>query len=128
MVENYASHPCVKPYAAFAAGGGAEVTFLRLPKISCVFERFGYTVSMLSEITIQHALGNWTVKVLEGCDDVPQGYSDWHSFGQGFKHKGHAVAYLKRLAKHNPDKYTQWIVYEFKQRWFIATQKAVQNG
>jgi hypothetical protein len=37
-----------------------------------------------------------------------------------FKYQGLAIAYLKRFAKHSPDKSSQWVVYEFKQRWFIA--------
>ncbi len=71
-------------------------------------------------ITIDHALGSWTVEILTGCTDVPEGCKDWHQFGNGFTYKGHATAYLKRLAKHTPDKSSRWVVYEFRTKWYVA--------
>jgi hypothetical protein len=79
-----------------------------------------------NQITIPHVLGAWTVEILPNCADVPQGCSDWHSFGTGYKHQGHAVGYVKRLAKNSPDKSSRWVIYEFNQRWFVAIRKDLE--
>ena len=74
----------------------------------------------MEQVVIEHVLGSWTVEVLTNCTDIPEGCKDWDSFGRGFKYKGHAVAYLKRMAKHSPDHGSRWVIYEFQQRWFVA--------
>ncbi len=71
-------------------------------------------------VAINHVLGTWEVEILEGCNDIPEGCQDWHQLSNGFTYKGHAIAYLKRLAKHSPDRSSKWVVYEFNQRWFVA--------
>ena len=78
---------------------------------------------MDSTVEIQHVLGSWIVEIIPGCTDVPTGCRDWDAFGRGFKHKGSAIAYLKRMARNCPDRGSQWVIYEFNQRWYVAMRE-----
>lgn len=71
-------------------------------------------------IYIPHRLGEWAVMVLTGCSDIPEGCKDWLPNSSGYSHQGHVVGYLKRLANHSPDSSSKWVVYEFRNRWFLA--------
>jgi len=78
----------------------------------------------MTPMLIEHALGSWTIEVLANCTDIPEGCKDWDPFGRGFRYRGHAVAYLKRMAKNTPDRGSRWVIYEFRQRWYVAIRIA----
>ena len=73
-------------------------------------------------ITIQHALGQWEVVVVDDTTHLPNDAKEWDPYGTGFKAQGLAIAYLKRRAKCWPDKVSKWYiaptVYTSK-KWYI---------
>jgi hypothetical protein len=80
------------------------------------------TVEPASRIRIAHALGTWFVYSHDDMKTVPEGSITWDGLmSAGWKNEGHARAYLKRLAKQQPDVSSEWhIVFDATvNRYFI---------
>lgn len=74
------------------------------------------------KIIIPHSLGAWSVYSHDDMTTVPEGAITWDGLmSAGWKKEGHARAYLKRLAKSQPDSCSEWhIVFDATvNRYFI---------
>jgi hypothetical protein len=75
-----------------------------------------------AKIRIAHSLGTWEVYSHDDMATVPEGAVTYDGLmSKGWKNEGHARAYLKRLAKTQPDRYSEWhIIFDATvNRYFI---------
>ncbi len=67
----------------------------------------------METVVIQHVLGSWNVVIHDSFKTTPHAAFPFADSINGFQSKGHAVGYVKRVAKHTPDRSSEFHVYPY---------------